>query len=395
MNILFFTRDIPYPISSGHHVRTFHYLQALMQKHQITIATFGDERADAAGIAFFKNAGCAVRLIEPKRIFKKHQRYAAILQALLTSLPYVVRMRLSRLAQQKLSQIVAQNQYDLFICDGIHLSLNLPENISCKKILDEHNVESMIIKRYRQTEKNVFKKLYAQLEYLKFIAFENRTWPRFDELHVCSEVDRSHIAGRISGPVIHVVPNPVDTDKFQPRPVTEKTNSLIYTGLMGWTPNVDAVVYFAREIYPLIKQSVPDVTFSIIGKNPAPAVQVLANNDTSVTVKGYVEDIAAEILQNAVFIVPLRIGSGTRLKILEAMALGKAIVSTAIGCEGLDVRHGENIMIADRPEDFSSAVIQLLQDPALRAKLGRNGRQLVEEKYSAKKMGEDLLRFIG
>lgn len=394
MKILFFTQDIPYPVTSGHHVRTFHYLKPLIREHQVTIATFGDPAADEKGLAHFKEAGADVQLLGPKRVFNKLQRMTAVLRALWTPLPYSVHMRFDPILREKLARVYTAGLFDLLICDGIHLSLNLSENIQCRKILDEHNVESVVIKRYVETQKNILKKFYAWLEYIKFVQYENSVWPRFNELHVCSDVDRKQVLERIKGPEVRVVPNPVDTDQFKPREVKERPCSLVYTGLMGWTPNIDAATYFAAEIYPLIKVKIADVHFSIIGKNPAPSVKALAQTDPSITVLGYVDDIAAHICEGAVFVVPLRIGSGTRLKILEAMALGKAIVSTTIGCEGLDVTNTENILIADTPDDFAAAVIRLLQDPNLRAKLGQNGRKLAEEQYSATKMGADLLNFI-
>ncbi|WP_161788437.1 glycosyltransferase family 4 protein [Desulfonatronum thiodismutans] len=394
MNILFYTRDIPYPITSGHHIRTFHYVNALLQNHHVVLAAYGDRKEEHAGILYFESSGCVVYLIGPRKNFNRCQRILSIFGTLLTTLPYAVKMREDTSTREALAELVKKEKFDLVICDGIHLAPNLPANIGCKTILDEHNIESMLVKRYALTVNNPIKKFAAFAEHRKFVRFERRTWDQFNEIHVCSEVDRDHVLQRVSKPAVRVVPNPVDTEKLQPLEITKKPFSLIYTGLMGWKPNVDAVIYFVNSIYPLIKHAVPEVNFTIVGKNPTPAVQKLGKKDRSISIIGYVEDISTYILEHSVFIVPLRIGSGTRLKILEAMALGKAIVSTTVGCEGLDVHHGKNILIADDPRDFSSAVVHLLLNHLLNDLLGKNGRLLVEGKYSVKIMKESLNNYV-
>jgi glycosyltransferase involved in cell wall biosynthesis len=310
MKILFFTQDIPYPITSGHHVRTFHYLMPLIKAHEVTVAAFGDREKDAAGIAYLEQAGAAVKLIGNKRTFKKHQRILSAIKALFTPLPYSIYMRFDLYLKHELDKLIDDCGFDIVICDGIHLSLNLSKDIKCRKILDEHNIESTLVSRYAATEKNFLKKTYACMELIKFRRFENMTWERFDEIHVCSETDRGQIVGQIKDVTVRVVPNPVNTEKFRPRGIPERPGSILYTGLMGWRPNIDAVVHFAGDIYPLIKRSVPDITFTVIGKNPAPGVEELGKRDETIKVLGFVDDIAAHICESQVFVVPLRIGSG-------------------------------------------------------------------------------------
>jgi glycosyltransferase involved in cell wall biosynthesis len=175
----------------------------------------------------------------------------------------------------------------------------------------------------------------------------------------------------------------VDTDFFRPIPGEPvKPNSLVFTGSMDWAPNEDGILYFAEKILPLIKAEIPDLTLSIVGRSPSAKIKALAQNDQSVFVTGRVDDIRPHIQRGSVYIVPLRIGSGTRLKIFEAMAMGKPIISTTLGAEGLPITHGRDIMLADEPKTFAQKTIDLLKDNAERERLGQSARKLVEEKYS-------------
>jgi glycosyltransferase involved in cell wall biosynthesis len=173
-------------------------------------------------------------------------------------------------------------------------------------------------------------------------------------------------------------------------PDSEQPNSLVFTGSMDGLPNEDGVAYFFREILPLIRQQVPDVSVRIVGRNPSAALQSLAARQVHVELTGWVEDVRPSLARGAVCIVPLRIGSGTRLKIFEAMAMGKAVVSTSIGAEGLPVRPGENIVLADDPGAFAQSVGSLLRDAARRREIGRAARKLVAENYSWARIAEDF-----
>ena len=178
---------------------------------------------------------------------------------------------------------------------------------------------------------------------------------------------------------ISVIPTGVDTEYFRPSPGPEQPDTMAFTGTMDWMPNEDGVAYFVDKIFPLIRQEFPDAAFWAVGRRPPRRIQALAS--ANVTVTGAVEDIRPYLGKAAVCVVPLRSGSGTRIKIFEAMAMGKAVVSTRMGAEGLPVRDGENIVLADDPADFAREVAQLLRAPERRAKLGHAARQLVEENY--------------
>jgi glycosyltransferase involved in cell wall biosynthesis len=179
-----------------------------------------------------------------------------------------------------------------------------------------------------------------------------------------------------------VIPTGVDLEYFRPEPGNEQPYTLVFTGAMDWLANQDAICYFVDEILPLVREQVPETDLWVVGRNPSERVRSLAEKKNGITVTGEVEDVRPYVRDAAVYIVPLRVGGGTRLKIFEAMAMGKAVVSTSIGAEGLPVRDGENILLADERQDFAQKIVNLLRDPATRNRLGQAGRRLVESEYS-------------
>jgi glycosyltransferase involved in cell wall biosynthesis len=212
--------------------------------------------------------------------------------------------------------------------------------------------------------------------------FERTYAKRCDHLLTVSEHDCKIFFNLADCQRITVIPTGVDVDYFRPVPDLEKPDSLVFTGSMDWMPNEDGILFFLQQIWPLVRAKIPNISLSIVGRDPSKRIQALASELEGVQITGRVEDVRPYVHSSSVYIVPLRIGSGTRLKIFEAMAMGKAIVSTTIGAEGLPVHSGRDIVLADDPAEFADAIIQLLQDPVRRAELARAARQLVEQKHS-------------
>jgi glycosyltransferase involved in cell wall biosynthesis len=252
--------------------------------------------------------------------------------------------------------------------------LRLPATV--RTVLDEHNTEYDILRRTFKSEHGI-RKLYAYLNYLKLRREERAMWRAFDGCAVTSERDERLLLQDSPGSETSVVPNAVDTDYFAPMgdgdPMT-----IAFFGANHYFPNIDGIQYFMREIMPLVKRRHPGARLLIIGYSPE-ALYSWAGDDVILT--GIVDDIRDYLARANVIIAPLRIGGGTRFKILEAMAMGKAVVSTTIGAEGLAVTHGQDVLLADTPEDFASQVNRLLDDQALSRRIGQAGRQLVERRY--------------
>ena len=304
-----------------------------------------------------------------------------LLKSLFSLMPFLAVKRIHPEAKKQIVQYLSGNEVDAVVCDSIYQSLNIPFGLNNKTILYEHNVESLIIKRYARMEGNIIKKIFALFEYAKMERLQSIMWRRFNIKIVCSQKERRYVRERVPRADVFVIPNGVDIDFFSPDNYPPSSASLVYTGQIGWYPNEDAVMYFVKNIFPFVKEMVPGVNLWIVGNNPSLRVRHLSLKDEAVKVTGFVEDVRPFIGKAKVYIVPLRIGGGTRLKILEAMAMHKPVVSTSVGCEGLDVADGRHLLVRDNPREFAQAIAELVKDKELSAGLATAGRKLVREKY--------------
>ena len=267
--------------------------------------------------------------------------------------------------RRSVAEWLGNGTLDVAVCDFLSASLNFPENFAAPVVLFQHNVETMLWRRMAHTEKAPWKKVSYSIEAWKMASYETQALRRFQHVIAVSEHDRNAMLGLSSGCSITVVPTGVDTDKYRASPsVSGDPPVVLFTGSMDWEPNVDAVEYFCREIWPTVLSAFPNARFQIVGRTPSARVRSLAS--ASVEVTGTVPSITDYLRSATVVVVPLRIGGGTRLKIFEAMAMAKALVSTSIGAEGLDVRDCQDLMIADNAQSFAAAVVRLLKEPELR-----------------------------
>jgi glycosyltransferase involved in cell wall biosynthesis len=264
------------------------------------------------------------------------------------------------------------------------------------KIVDTHNVEYDIFRRMYETSTSPIRKPYYWLEYHKQRRDELAWCGMQDALLTTSERDKEIFGRDVPGVPSFVVPNGTDSTYFTPSAQTPDPHALVFTGTMSWTPNHDGIVWFVDEVLPKIASRVPDVKLYVVGKDPPP--WVLSRASERVMVTGTVTDVRPYVYQSSVYVVPLRMGGGTRVKIAEAMAMKKPIVTTAIGCEGIDVVHERSALLADDPQAFADAVVRLLQDRALQEKLVENGYALMKEKYEWSVIGqrvEEMFRALG
>jgi len=288
---------------------------------------------------------------------------------------------------------IASGKYEVVIAEYPWMGQYIHHANNIKKILVEHNVEYAFWYQVMKTTKFSRAKVHYLLEWLTLLRYEKRICRRFDICVVMSEIDRDKLLSLDPHLEVVVIPNGVDTGYFEFKPDGRPSTNLIYIGAMNNLTNIDAVLYFNREIYPRIKKEIPDVQFTIIGGNPTPQVLTLMN-DASISVTGYVDDVRPFADKGTIFVVPLRIGSGTRLKILEALAMGIPIVTTSLGIEGIQARNGEHLLIADTPQEFARCVIELLQDKQFRLRLAAEGRKLVERKYDWRVIGNQMDKLI-
>ncbi len=249
-------------------------------------------------------------------------------------------------------------------------------------ILDAHDIAYEIVRQVSRTGATALRRLYASLNWRKLRSDELAAFRSVDGVYACSDADRSRILADLPGARVAVVPNAADVDFFQPRssypPADGRT--IVFFGLLSTVPNVDGVMHFLNDVWPRIAAARPDARVKVIGARPPPALLALASDRVEVT--GLVADLRPHLASAAVLVVPLRLGSGTRLKIVEGMAMAKAIVSTTLGAEGIEVTPGRDILIADGPAAFADAVVRVLDDRPLAERLGRAGRDLAVARYS-------------
>jgi glycosyltransferase involved in cell wall biosynthesis len=271
----------------------------------------------------------------------------------------------------------------VLVCDFLAPSPNVPDALPCATLLFQHNVEALIWQRHWQVARNPVTKAYLWDQWRKMRRFEAAECRRYDHVVAVSAADREimerdyGLQGRVSD-----VPTGVDTDFFRPvGDVPVESSSLVFTGSMDWLPNPDAIRYFAAEILPRIRSQVPEVSLTVVGRHPTPDLVELARREPAIKLTGFVNDVRPYMERAAVYVVPLRIGGGTRLKVYEAMAMEKPIVSTTIGAEGLPVTDGEELLLADDPQHFADAVVALLRDPARARAIGRAGAERVRRDF--------------
>jgi sugar transferase (PEP-CTERM/EpsH1 system associated) len=297
--------------------------------------------------------------------------------------------------EDALKRMLDRNTYDVVIVEQVFMgyyTLPTPAPI----VLDQQNVESTLMLMASRNERTLLRRLFNTLEYRKFLPDEQRICRDVNLILTTSLVDRRAIERWGGIPPVAVVPNGVDSDSFAPSAfahIKPSDTKVLFTGSMHYAPNAEAMFFFCERIWPRVQAQVPDAQLQIVGGNPSPAVRRLGQLP-GVEVIGYVDDLRPYIAEAAVAIAPLRIGSGTRLKILEAMSMSRAVVSTTLGCEGLAVVNGEHLLVADEPDAFADYVATLLRNPERRAALGQAARRLVETYYDWNSIGKELDRTL-
>jgi sugar transferase (PEP-CTERM/EpsH1 system associated) len=394
---LFLSQIVPYPPHGGVLQRGYNLLRELGRRATVDLLAFvhPDELRTAAKVEESRRAlGQFCNRVEYFPLWAKTSeahKFAALGASALSPLPFAVIAHRSSAFQRAVDQALGTAQYDIVHVDTVALSqfVNLNESTT-PIVLTHHNVESVLMERRARVEKGWLARTYLMRETAKLQSYERQTSRLFDVNIVVSPQDGDMLSSLVPGVRTALVPNGVDTTYFTPDADAE-TPALIYTGGMNMFANRDAVEYFLNEIWPLIRERVPGVRFFAVGQDPSRDILRAAETDSSVVVTGYVDDIRPYVRQAAVYAVPLRVGGGTRLKVLDAMAMGKAMVSTSLGCEGIAARSGEHLITADTPTAFADAAVALLNDASRRRALGAAARRLVEQKYAWSVVGDQLL----
>jgi len=382
VHILYMSMTFPLPVNNGHKMRTWFLLRALKAEgHRITLLALGEaaeiEAHRAEMLEVCSDVAAAPFCMKSLSAGADYWRRFA---GLFSGQPYAAHRFLSPELRAIAEGLLRENDFDAIVADTVFSVVNLPPT-SAPLVLNHADMEHEILLRYARQEKNLAKKAYAMVEARRVRTWELEVTKRAALSMTCSHRERELLQLFCPRLPIFVVPNAIDTD-FYSAEFEEEPNTVIYMGGMDWYPNRDAVEYFAEQILPLLKNEVPDVRFIVAGRNPSPEFRAKFAKTSALMFTGTVPDMRPWIGKASVCVVPLRMGSGTRLKILEAAAMSKAVVSTSLGAEGLDLGDGRDIVIQNDPKGFAQSITALLRDGDRRRALGAAARDVVIAKYS-------------
>ena len=372
-----------WPPHTGGRLRTLHMISELSRRHAVVVLTtceHGDDGESLNRYLALCNRVVAIPFTAPRR--GQWRFLLSVAGALLSSLPVDLWKWRARGIRHAVARVLRSEQFDVIVSDFLVARANIPAHTALPIVYFAHNVEHVIWRRLKDVATNPIHRMLLEIEWRKMRRVESRVCSSSTLTVAVSDTDRETLRAEARGAPVVAVPTGVDTTYFAPSPSTgHKTTAIVFSGAMDWYPNEDAVWFFVERVLPLIRRDVPDASFTVVGRRPSPRLQRLASS-RGVCITGTVEDVRPYLAEASVYVVPLRVGGGTRLKIFEAFAMAKPVVSTSIGAEGLEVVPGKHLEIADDPETFSKAVVGLLCDGMRRRALGCEARKLVEEKHS-------------
>jgi glycosyltransferase involved in cell wall biosynthesis len=371
-----------WPSTTGGRVRSLQIVSALSRHHKVTLITTHGAGDDPEGLAR-QLPDCHQVISIPYDVPKRGAPAFPLALARSWFSTYPVDLWKWRVheVREHVQQLIEKGQIDVCVSDFLFAAANVPCDGGVPVVLFQHNVEYLIWKRLSALERNPIKKALFEIEWRKLCRKEARICGEADLTIAVSDEDRRRLARMAPGAKTGSIPTGVDTGYFAPAGRPEIPARLVFSGSMDWHPNEDAVLHFGEEILPRIRARVPDASFAIVGRNPTARLREAAGR-LGMIVTGTVDDVRPYLDEASVYVVPLRAGSGTRMKIFEALGMAKPVVSTTLGAEGLALTPEKEFIAADDPREFADAVVRLLHNEAKRKALGRAGRALVVERYS-------------
>lgn len=392
MKILFLTPQTPYPPRQGAALRNWGLISQLMSRHEITVLTFSSpsSRTTEAGTRSVDTSDQLRARWELLSVPLPVRSWRDRLRDMLTTRQPDMALRLvSETYAHRLTDLLSRRRFDIALIGGIEMAPYLDILMAARPLrprilFDDLNCEFLLQKRAFLTDLRSpvhwAGAAYSWVQWHRLRRYEAAVCRRADQVIAVSGEDAAALRRLVPGLDVAVIPNGVDAPSYPFVLSPPESHTLVFTGTMDFRPNVDAMLWFTRHVFPRIQAEHPAVRLDIVGQRPHRRLERL-RRDPAITLTGWVEDVRPYIASAAVYIAPLRIGGGTRLKLLEAMAMGKAIVSTSLGAEGYPVSHGRELWLADSPADFASAVLALLRLPQRREELGRAARTFVESRY--------------
>lgn len=386
--ILFLTPQLPYPPQQGTAIRNYNLLKQAAKQHEVYLLSFDSALSPAVDLSPLCSLCVEWHAVSPRH----RSSWERFLTVLVSPRPDIVHRLSSPLFARKLRLMLETIQPDIVQIEGLEMAQYglWARQFGSKDLLlvyDAHNAEYLLQRRIFETDARRPQRwlgaLYSFIQWRKLRPYEALVCRQAERVIACSPADADALSSLVPGLKTIILPNGVDTEYYRPSTVTPLPlgpRALVFTGKMDFRPNVDAVLWFSTRVLPIIRHASPDAHFYIVGKNPHPRLAPLRDMP-GITITGFVEDVRPYIAAAAVYVVPLLTGGGTRLKVLEAMAMNKAVVSTTLGCEGIHIVPGQDVVLADEPHDFAMQVLALLQNEVQREQLGRAARTFVERYF--------------
>lgn len=370
-----------FPLDSGGKIRSYNMLRHINRVADVHYLGFTPLRATSEDPQL---RPCAREVHLFHRPLEDHSSplfFTRVGLNLWSDYPYFIKRNRDDRIRAAVRRCATQQQCELVVCDSLDMSPNIDMALPLPKVLFHHGVETTLWQQRHESATTGLQRRYFRYEARRMARYEAATANRFDLIIVVSDKEREILQNElgVTAP-IEVVPTGVDCQFYRPSPTLPVIpKKLLFSGTMGLLSNIDQLLWFASEIYPLVKRRHPDVSFDIVGADPASEVIALGQSDSSIQVTGWVEDIRAYLAQADIYVVPLRVAGGTRLKVYEALAMRKPVVATPYGVEGLPLVHGMHVLLAETPREFADAICRLLEDPGMRTSLATNGWRLVNE----------------
>jgi glycosyltransferase involved in cell wall biosynthesis len=384
MRLLFLTETIPFPLDSGGRIKTYHTLRTLAREHAVHCHAFVRDESQRQ---FQRDLdGLCASLTLHSRPVSRLRELRAMASSYATGKPYLVLRHFDRDVFERLRTACARQPFDAVYCD--HLSMfEYGRQLGLPIVLDAHNVEFEIVRRHARTLGFSPIRALAEVEWRKLRRYEQAAYPQCQLIYSVSEIDAQSIRmlGRGVAPVA-VVPISVNAGDVERQTPLPSAPELLFVGGLHWPPNADAVTFFIKEIFPEIVKAIPNVHLTVVGRSHE-SITDRVGHPERITFAGHVRDIESYFSRCRVMVVPLRSGSGMRVKILDALARGVPTVTTSVGCEGIDAEPGKHLLVADTPSAFAAAVLRLLGEEDLAQSMSRGGRLLVMEKYDEAVVG--------
>lgn len=388
--VLFITTRLPFPTNEGHQIRTYNLLKRICKVHEVHYLSLQRKDDDVSAKEHLKLLCKSVTTFNIPSDHSKFRFLSDLALGFITKIPFVVRKYFSTELQQTIKQKLSDEHFDLVHFD----MLPLAQYTSClgntPYVLNNHNVESLLLKRRAENSNSILEKIFFNNQSKSLHHFEITACQNAKETFVCSKNDVETLKTMAPSANFSVVENGVDIHFFSVDNVQREQHSLVFVGGMGWFPNKDGMIFFINEVMPLLIKQCPTVKLTLVGKSTGVDIPEALKNNIQVT--GFVDDFRPIVAEASIYILPIRVGSGTRLKLLEAMSMAKAIVSTSIGAEGVELDQNKSIMYANSASEFSTSIIELFENSDKIQTLGNNARAIAESQYDWDIIAKKLLK---